>query len=132
MSKKNRNKNHLPKRIAGVKLPKAIRRGTVGQSLASPVMANVIGNFVYDLTRTIAVDQASRPYIQRPLAVIGQAGRGVVTMAKDTVAGAVDAGRQYLVERFDIRAVETADSGSRRSKRGRSRRKESSASHATH
>lgn len=34
---KKKKKNHLPKRIAGVKMPKSVRRGRLGELLASPV-----------------------------------------------------------------------------------------------
>lgn len=37
-----KRKNHLPKRIGGVKIPKHIRRGVLGQFLASPAGQAVI------------------------------------------------------------------------------------------
>ncbi len=36
MAKSRKKKDHLPKRIAGMKVPKSIRRGRVGKFLASP------------------------------------------------------------------------------------------------
>lgn len=37
MAKKRKTPNAIPKRVAGMKVPKALRRGRVGRLLASPV-----------------------------------------------------------------------------------------------
>jgi hypothetical protein len=87
MAKRRKNKNHLPKRIMGVKIPKQLRRGTVGAMLASPVAANVIGNIIYDATRGAAADTLRRPYVRyalrRPLAAMRSAGAAALTAGHD-------------------------------------------------
>jgi hypothetical protein len=42
--KKNKQKSLLPKRIAGVKVPKVLRKGRAGQFLASPLGAAILAD----------------------------------------------------------------------------------------
>lgn len=44
MAKSKKKKNHLPKRIAGVKVPKSVRRGRLGEVLASPAGQAVLAD----------------------------------------------------------------------------------------
>ncbi|MGQ7792607.1 hypothetical protein ACUN0C_09380 [Faunimonas sp. B44] len=47
MAKKKKKKSGLPKTIAGVKIPKEIRKGAVGQFIASPAGQAMIGEMLF-------------------------------------------------------------------------------------
>lgn len=54
-----RKKNTLPKRIAGVKVPKALRKGRAGRFLASPVGLALVSDAI--LAGAVAVGKQAKP-----------------------------------------------------------------------
>jgi hypothetical protein len=112
MAKRKKNKNHLPKRIMGVKIPKELRRGSVGAFLASPIAANVLGNIIYDAGRGAAADTLKRPSVRyalrRPLAAMRGAGVAALGVGHDAALGV-----RHSAERFATAVGEAAQQFSR-------------------
>lgn len=95
MAKKSRKKkNYLPKRVAGMKVPKAVRRGAVGEFIASPVGQAIIAESIVHASGRVLNKQsrkgsAARTFARHPLlsmryagAMAGQAGRDAGRDAK--------------------------------------------------
>lgn len=53
MAKNKKLKSAVPKRLGGVKIPKAVRKGGLPALLASPVALGVISNFISDATEAM-------------------------------------------------------------------------------
>jgi hypothetical protein len=99
MAKRKKNKNHLPKRIMGVKIPKEVRRGAIGAMLASPVAANVIGNMIYDAGRAATEDTLRRPTVRwalrRPVAALRGAGTAALNVGHDAALGVRNSAERF-------------------------------------
>lgn len=72
-----RKKNTLPKRIAGVKVPKALRKGRAGRFLASPVGLALVSDAILAAGTVAAAKQAkpgsaTRRLADHPLASLAQ------------------------------------------------------------
>lgn len=73
MAKNKKNKSALPKRIAGVKVPKALRKGRAGRFLASPLGVALVSEAVVAAGAVAAGRQtrpgsAARKFADHPLA----------------------------------------------------------------
>jgi hypothetical protein len=66
--KKSKGKNHLPKRIAGVKVPKSVRRGRLGALLASPLGQELLAGAVVAGSGVLAAHKAKHDPAARHLA----------------------------------------------------------------
>jgi len=73
--KKNKKKDLLPKRIGGVKVPKALRRGRAARFLTSPMGVDLISGAIVAAAGAAAAKQArpgsaTREFADHPLAGI--------------------------------------------------------------
>lgn len=62
--KKKKAKNHLPKRIAGVKVPKSVRRSRFGALLASPAGQALVAEAVLGAGALVATKTAHNPKVR--------------------------------------------------------------------
>lgn len=60
MAKRKKNKAALPKRVAGLKIPKAVRKGGWPALLASPIGAGVVSNLITAAAAGMAGHEAQR------------------------------------------------------------------------
>jgi hypothetical protein len=99
----------LPKRIAGVKVPKAVRKGVLGDFLRSKAGQAMIAEAVMAISTAILAKQQAEPgstarragkgakeAAQSAKAVVDSAGEGAASLAPTTVAFAfAEAGRAF-------------------------------------
>lgn len=102
MAKKNKKKDLLPRRIAGVKVPKALRRGRAAKFLRSPMGVDLISGILVTagsaaLARQAKPGSATRAFADHPLASIrhlaGDA-RDAGAASAETLKGAFAAAAQ--------------------------------------
>jgi hypothetical protein len=131
MAKKNKkNKtNKLPKRIAGVKVPKELRDagGMLGKLARDPAAREVA---LAALTAALAARKNSRTVARNALAetgeAAGKAGRAAGWVGPALTAAAVEAGR-LLLEAYDnggVRGSTNSDDGKRKEEKALSADKE--------
>lgn len=101
MAKKAKKRNRLPKRIAGVKVPKALRRGQLGQLLASPVgqailIESVVRMGEHMLSRESATGAALREAAGRPGAAAAGLGDQAAQQSSQVVYAMRRAARTFI------------------------------------
>ncbi|MBW8302675.1 MAG: hypothetical protein K0M78_01745, partial [Brevundimonas sp.] len=101
-----KKKSVLPKRIGGVKVPRALRKGRTGRFLASPLgvalMSDAIAAGVYALGKKQAgAGSATRKFADHPLACLSQ-------RRDDAMAGGRES-TQPLRDAFAAASVAFAD-----------------------
>jgi hypothetical protein len=114
MAKQAARKIHVPKRIAGVKVPKPIRKGPVadfigsqsGQALAAEILV-VVGAAL--LAKRNDPDSAIGQFLQNPMGHLRAAGQSAAARAGDAKASVQDdAGRLVHALSEAIQAFRTA------------------------
>ena len=138
MAKKRKNK--LPKRLAGVKVPKALRKGEIGKFLVSPEGQKLVAQGLAAAGAMIAATQAPKAVkaAKEPAAEATHAGQEAahqVAQAGSTLGSALTAAAQAYAKtlRGEPRSFEgQPDTTSVTPIRGRAAKGESSATSPAH
>jgi hypothetical protein len=110
MAKKSKTK--LPKRIGGVKIPKALRTGTVAAVLASPLGQNLIAEVIYHAGAALAGDsKGAKKTLKRVRRGALNAGEETADLAQDGAALIAYAFREGA-ERF-VAAIREVSGGAK-------------------
>jgi hypothetical protein len=101
MAKKAKKRNRLPKRVAGVKVPKALRRGRLGRLLASPVgqaiiIESVVRTGEHMLSRNSASGSALRDVAGRSGAAASGLGHQAADQSSQVVYALRQAARSFI------------------------------------
>lgn len=90
MAKKKKKKGLLPKRIAGVKVPKALRKGDLPALLASPLGVAIVSDALVIAAGRLGGDAAAKGSRTREL--LAHPGRSLEHAGEAVVEGGVEAG----------------------------------------
>jgi uncharacterized protein (DUF1501 family) len=101
MAKKAKTRNRLPKRVAGVKVPKALRRGRLGRLLASPVgqaiiIESVVRTGEHMLSRGSSTGSALRGVVDRSGAAASDLGGQAAEQSSQVVYAMRQAARAFI------------------------------------
>ena len=84
-----KSKSVLPKKIAGVKVPKAIRKGQVGEFLTSPTGQKLVAEAIVAVGAVVSARKAAKSDTAKQ---VGAAAKEKLTDAKDGAKDAATAG----------------------------------------
>ena len=99
---KGKGKGKVPKKVAGVKVPKALRKGLVGSLLDNPRSREILADVLLAAAGAAAAALVKHRPTGRQVADAGEAamdaGAGAVTATRDAVQGAAGAVGDVVAE----------------------------------
>ena len=99
---KGKNKGKVPKTVAGVKVPKALRKGLVGSLLDNPRAREILADVLLAAAGAAAAALVKHRPTGRQVADAGEAvmdaGTGAATATRDAVRGAAGAVGEMVAE----------------------------------